>query len=82
VNSDAPFWNPRSGAFNGALLRLAVVMRGWTVAEFAVVCEISLACLYKALGGCGVTDRIAIRIFDGLRKRQPLPPIPEFPNAL
>lgn len=80
-HSDAPFWNPRSGAFNGALLRQAIVMRGWTVAEFALVCGVSLACLYKALGGYGVIDRIAISIFDGLRQRQPLPPIPEFPNA-
>jgi hypothetical protein len=80
-HSDAPFWNPRSGAVNGALLRQAIVMRGWTVAEFAVVCSVSPACLYRALGGYGVTDRIAIRIFDGLRQRQPLPPIPELSNA-
>jgi hypothetical protein len=80
-HSDAPFWNPRSGAFNGGLLRQAIVMRGWTVAEFAAVCGISLACLYKALGGYGVIDRIAIRIFEGLRQRQPLAPIPEFPKA-
>ena len=35
----------------------------------------------KALGGYGVIDRIAIRIFGGLRQRQPLAPIPEFPKA-
>lgn len=76
-----PFWNPRSGVFNGALLRQAIVMRGWTVAEFAVVSSVSPACLYRALGGYGVIDRIAIRIFEGLRQRQPLAPIPEFPKA-
>jgi hypothetical protein len=78
---EKPFWNPRSGVFDGARLRLAIVMRGWTVREFAKVCKISLACLYNILNGDGATDRIAIRIFEGLRQRQPLPPIPEVANA-
>jgi predicted transcriptional regulator len=75
-----PFWNPRSGAFDGGQLRMAIVMRGLTIAEFAALCGVSLACLYRALAGYGVTDRITIRIFDGLRRRHPLPP-PELPNA-
>jgi predicted transcriptional regulator len=56
-------------------------MRGWTVAEFAVECTISLACLYNALSGSGVTDRTAIRIFRGLAQRQPLPPLLDVANA-
>jgi predicted transcriptional regulator len=75
-----PLWTPRSGAFDGGQLRGAIVMRGWTIAEFAALGKISLACLYRALGGYRVADRTAIRIFDGLRQRHPLP-IPEVPNA-
>lgn len=78
---EKPFWNPRSGAFDGAQLRRAIVLRGWTVREFAVVSNVSLACLYRALGDYGVTDDTATKIFNGLRKRQLLPPIPELPNA-
>jgi hypothetical protein len=70
---DAPFWNPCSGIFDGGQLRLAIVMRGWTVAEFAATAKISSACLYNALGGTGISDRTAIRIFQGLALRQPLP---------
>ena len=78
---EKPFWNPRSGAFDGAQLRRAIVLRGWTVREFAVVSKVSLACLYRALGDYGVTDDTATKIFNGLRQRQLLPPIPELPNA-
>ncbi len=79
--NETPFWNPRSGVFDGAQLRLAIVIRGWTVAEFAAACKISLACLYNAIGGCGVSDRTAIRIFQGLALRQPLTSFLEVPNA-
>lgn len=72
--ADAPFWNSRSGVFDAAQLRQAIVMRGWTVAEFAVFSQVSLACLYNALHGCGVSDRTAIRIFSALGRRQPLMP--------
>jgi predicted transcriptional regulator len=75
-----PLWTPRSGAFDGGQLRGAIVMRGWTIAEFAALSKISLACLYRTLGGCRVTDRTAIRIFEGLRQGDPLP-LPEVPNA-
>ena len=74
--SDQPssdtFWNPRSGVFDGGQLRFAIVTRGWTVAEFAATAKVSLACLYNALGGTGVSDRTAIRIFQGLALRQPM----------
>ena len=78
---ERPFWNPRSGRFNGPLLRQAIVTRGWTVGEFATVCGISLACLYNKLAGYGASDEIAKRIFAGLGRRQPPPPIPELAKA-
>ena len=80
-SSQMPFWNPRSGAFDGAQLRRAIVLRGWTVREFAGVSKVSLACLYRALGGYGVRDDTANKIFHGLRQRQLLAPIPELANA-
>jgi hypothetical protein len=67
-----PLWNPRTGIFDSAELRLAIVMRGWTVVEFATVAHVSRGCLYHALLGHGVTDRTAIRIFRALGAREPL----------
>ena len=69
--SESPFWNPKSGAFDPVQLRLAIVLRRWTVVEFARVSKVSPACLYNALKGCGVTDRTAIRVFQGLAMREP-----------
>jgi hypothetical protein len=66
-----PFWNAKSGVFDPAQLRLAIVLRRWTVTEFARASRVSPACLYNALKGCGVTDRTAIRIFQGLAMREP-----------
>lgn len=66
------FWNPRTGIFDPAQLRLAIVMRGWTVVEFAKAADVSRGCLYSALLGCGVTDRTAIRIFKALAERPPM----------
>lgn len=65
------FWNPQTGIFDAAQLRLAIVMRGWTVGDFAKVANVSHGCLYSALLGCGVTDRTAIRIFQTLATREP-----------
>lgn len=70
------FWNPRSGAFDPMQLRLAIVLRRWTVVEFARTAKVSPACLYSALKGCGVTDRTAIRIFQALAMREPTPLLP------
>ncbi len=67
----APLWNPQTGIFDPAQLRLAIVMRGWTVVEFANVARVSRGCLYSALLGSGVTDRTAIRIFQTLATRDP-----------
>ena len=68
--SDA-LWNPKTGIFDPAQLRLAIVLRGWTVIEFAGAAKVSRGCLYNALLGCGVTDRTAIRIFQTLATRAP-----------
>lgn len=65
------FWNPQTGIFDASQLRLAIVMRGWTVGEFAKAAKVSHGCLYSALIGCGVTDRTAIRIFQTLAAREP-----------
>lgn len=64
-------WNPQTGMFDPLELRQAIVMRGWTVAEFSKAAHVSRGCLYSALLGCGVTDRTAIRIFQALAQRQP-----------
>jgi hypothetical protein len=68
----SPFWNPRSGKFDGPQLRLAIVVRGWTVGEFAEAASVSLACLYNALKGYGVTDKTTIRFFKALSLRRPI----------
>jgi predicted transcriptional regulator len=65
------FWNPQTGIFDAAQLRLAIVMRGWTVGEFAKAAKISHGCIYGALLGCGVTDRTALRVFQTLATREP-----------
>ncbi len=70
-SSPPPFWNPRTGIFDPAQLRMAIVMRGWTAAEFAKAAKVSHGCLYSALLGSGVTDRTAIRIFQTLASRDP-----------
>lgn len=70
------FWNPKTGAFDTSQLRLAIVIRGWTVQEFASDARVSLGCLYNALKGCGVSDRTAIRMFKTLATRQPVVPFP------
>lgn len=67
-----PFWNARTGIFDGAQLRRAIVLRGWTVIEFASASHVSRGCLYAALLGSGVTDRTAIRIFRALAQREPM----------
>lgn len=72
ASANAPFWNPRTGIFDPAQLRLAIVMRGWTVGEFASCANVSRGALYSALLGCGVTDRTAIRIFSALADREPM----------
>lgn len=71
----APFWNPRTGIFDPAQLRLAIIQRGWTPVEFAKQAGISRGCFYNALNGCGVTDRTAIKVFQGLAQRQPFVPV-------
>jgi hypothetical protein len=71
AHGSALLWNPKTGIFDPAQLRLAIVMRGWTVVEFAKAAAVSRGCLYSALLGSGVTDRTAIRIFQTLATRDP-----------
>lgn len=68
---DPPLWNSRTGVFDVEQLRRAIVLRGWTVAEFVGAAGVSRGCLYGALLGRGVTDRTAIRIFRALSQRDP-----------
>jgi hypothetical protein len=64
-------WNPASGQFATALLRAAIVSRGWTVGEFAATAGIGRASVYRALGGRAVSDRTVIRIVAALELRSP-----------
>ena len=64
-------WDARTGIFDPAQLRLAIVIRGWTVGEFGKAAGVSRGALYSALIGHGVTDRTAIRIFQALSERDP-----------
>lgn len=73
---ERPFWSPQSGIFDTGKLRMAIILRGWTVVEFAKAAGVSPACLYNALNGCGVIDRTAIRIFRGLEQREPILTVP------
>jgi hypothetical protein len=81
IEMERPFWDPRSGRFNGPLLRQAIVNRQWTIPECARVCGICPATLYNACNSHGMSDRTAGKIFEGLGRRQPPPPIPELMNA-
>jgi hypothetical protein len=81
VEMERPFWDPRSGRFNGPLLRQAIVNRHWTIPECARVCGICPATLYNAVNSHGMSDRISGNILEGLGRRQPLPPIPELAKA-
>lgn len=72
VTQEVSFWNPQSGIFDARKLRMAIILRGWTVVEFARAAGMSPACMYNALSGNGVNDRTAIRIFRGLSQREPM----------
>jgi hypothetical protein len=72
VSADRPpLWDARSGRFDAYRLRLAIVARGWTVAEFVGASGVSRSCLYKALGSYAVGDRTVVRILAALDTRPP-----------
>lgn len=68
-----PLWDPATGAFDGPLLRRAIIARGWTIPEFARLTRAHVATIYHALKGRRVRDSTAIRIFEALEKRSPMP---------
>jgi predicted transcriptional regulator len=70
--SAAAIWIPETGAFDGVLLRLAVLERGWTIAEFAGATGIAERTVYGAVRGRPVQDRTAIRILQTLAQREPM----------
>jgi hypothetical protein len=67
----SPLWDPATGRFDPARLRLAMVVRGWTADDLAKEADCGRTSIYKALQGKGVRDATAIAIFRALSKRQP-----------
>jgi hypothetical protein len=70
--SDDGLWDPITGAFVGVRLHRAIVARGWTLPEFALVTRLHLGSVYNAVKGKAVRDATAIRIFEALEKRRPM----------
>ena len=64
-------WDPATGRFDPARLRLAIVTRGWTPDEFAMEAKCGRTSVYKALQGQGIRDATAIAILRALVKREP-----------
>lgn len=69
----SPLWSAGSGSFDGPRLRGAIVLRGWTVREFAVAADLTSASVYNALRGQRVRDRTALKIFRTLARREAMP---------
>jgi len=65
-------WDAATGTFHGALLRRAIVARGWTVRDFAGQARLNICSVYNALHGKPVRDGTAIHIFEALEKRAPM----------
>ena len=68
----AAMWLPETGAFDGQLLRVAILVRGWTLAEFASAAGLREGTVYAAARGHPVQHRTAIRIFRALAQREPM----------
>ncbi len=67
-------WYSETRSFDGALLRQAIVMRGWSgVSEFARGSGLRESTVYAAVGEHPVRDRTALRIIQALAKRDPIP---------
>ena len=64
-------WDPATGRFDPARLRLAIVARGWTADDFDKEADCGRTSVYKALQGKGVRDGTAIAILRALMKREP-----------
>ena len=65
-------WDAATGTFHGALLRRAIVARGWTVRDFAAQARLNICSVYNAMHGKPVRDGTTIRIFEALEKRAPM----------
>jgi hypothetical protein len=61
-------WDPATGRFDGARLRLALVLRELSPDELARDGGCSRTSVYKALAGHGVRDRTAIALLRGLAR--------------
>lgn len=71
-------WDPASGRFDVALLRLALVKRCLTPDDLARRGSVGRSSVYKALRGEGVRQRTAMHILVGLSRIEPVMPlIPE-----
>lgn len=67
-------WNSETQSFDGAMLRRAIVMRGWNgVSEFARSSGLRESTVYAAVAGHAVRDRTALGIIRALAKREPIP---------
>jgi len=67
-------WSSETRSFDGALLRQAIVMRGWCgVSDFAKTSGLRESTVYAAVGEHPVRDRTALRIIQALAKRDPIP---------
>jgi hypothetical protein len=65
-------WNPAVSRFDGPRLRLAIVSRGWTVAEFARASRVDIGSVHNAIKGKRLRDSTVIRMFETLEKRVPM----------
>jgi DNA-binding phage protein len=71
-----PLYDPRSGRFDPARLRLAILLREMAPEQLAREAGISRSSVYKALRGEGVRHRIAMAILGALgRHPRSLPSI-------
>jgi len=67
-------WYSETRSFDGALLREAMIMRGWSgVSEFAASSGLRGSTVYAAVAGHPVRDRTALRMIQALAKRDPIP---------
>lgn len=66
-------WHSETRSFDGALLRQAIVLRGWSgISEFARTNGLRESTVYAAVGEHPVRDRTALRILQALAKRDPI----------
>lgn len=66
-------WHAETRSFDGALLREAIVIRGWAgVADFAASTGLRQSTVYAAVAGNIVRDRTALRILQALGRREPI----------